>query len=512
MAHPPEAEPQSKPASKLAFLLYFGANLAPRFAMLASMLVLTRVLPVAEYGLFVLVVTTGEFLESTTTTWVRLLLMRTEAGRGSPRPRALRRARTLTVGALLISAVAVVPIGLALEWGRAAAFAFATIAYVASFSLLRFLLTLFLIGERHAAYNRTEALRALSIFAATVIGPLIDHQSFLPTSLTMSAGAASVAVWGLARAPSARIGSKVRRLRLKPALSFGAPIILLFGVTFALRSASQYALEAVIGLGAVAIYSAAASLARQPIELVTGALNNFTYPLLLRRQATGGYSGVAEAQTGVLLTVTALGAGIVALTSVLSAPIASLFLPEVYRSAAAEIMPWVSFGTFCFALKQFVFENCFHVTKRNWIQLASTVLPALIGVAVTIWFVAAFGLRGAAPGFAVVSVLSLLSSAFASRWVLAFPVPLLRIGAVAVSAAIASGVTWAAGPLLSRGGLLVLLISSTVLFTAVYATALACAGFSIKRLLAAPWDPLRPGREERAPDAADLTPHEARPL
>src|SRR5439155_874297 len=82
---------QAKPADRLAFLLYFGATLAPRLATLASMLVLTRVLPVAEYGLFVLVVVTGEILESTTTTWIRLLLLRTEAGRGAARPRALRR-------------------------------------------------------------------------------------------------------------------------------------------------------------------------------------------------------------------------------------------------------------------------------------------------------------------------------------------------------------------------------------------------------------------------------------
>ena len=64
MSRSPGAESQGKPASKLAFLRYFGANLAPRFAMLASpVLVLTRVLPSPSRGLFVLVVTTGEFLD-----------------------------------------------------------------------------------------------------------------------------------------------------------------------------------------------------------------------------------------------------------------------------------------------------------------------------------------------------------------------------------------------------------------------------------------------------------------
>lgn len=502
---PAEAKPRGGggPGSKLAFLLYFGANLAPRFAMLASMLVLTRLLPLAEYGLLALVVTTGECLESITATWIRLLLMRTEAGHGAARRGALHRARRLTLGAVLVSAAIAVPVGILLEGDRAAAFAGATIAYVVSFALLRFLLTLLQIGERHAAYHRIELLRTASIVAATILGPLIDSGSFLPTSLAMSGGAALIAVWGLLQLP-APAGRKTRRLRLGPALAFGAPIVLSFTVTLALRSAGQYALEAVLGLAAVGIYAAASGLARQPVELVTGALNTYTYPLLLRRQASAGPLGVAEAQTGILLTVTALGAGLVALTFAVAEPVVALILPEAYRAASAQIMPWVALGTFGFAVKQFVFDNCFHVTKRNWLQLASSAVPAALGIAVTIGFVAAYGLAGAGPAYAVISGLSLAVSAVASRRVLAFPVPLPRIAGIAVSAALAGGVAWAAGPVLSAGGTLGVLVGSASIFAGLYLAALACVGFSITRLIAVPWDPLRPRRAGSA-SAPDLT-------
>jgi hypothetical protein len=262
-------------------------------------------------------------------------------------------------------------------------------------------------------------------------------------------------------------------------------------VVFALRSASQYALEAVLGLAAVGMFSAAASLAQQPMELVTGALNAYTYPLLLRRYATAGAAGVAEAQTGILLTVTALGAGIVGLIVVACEPAAALVLPPAYRAAAVAVMPWVSVGSFCFALKQFVFDNCFHVAKRNWLQLGSSAASAAIGVAVTIGCVAVFGLPGAAPGFAAASALALLSSAVASRWAISFPIPRFRIAAVVVAAAAAGGSAWAAGPILSGAGPFALLTGTTLAFAAVYVVALTCAGFSLKRLLSTPWAPLR---------------------
>ena len=43
--------------------LYFLANIASRASMLVVLIVLTRLLPTAEYGLFALVVTVGEILE-----------------------------------------------------------------------------------------------------------------------------------------------------------------------------------------------------------------------------------------------------------------------------------------------------------------------------------------------------------------------------------------------------------------------------------------------------------------
>ena len=92
--------------------LYFLANIASRAAMLIVLIVLTRLLPTTEYGLFALVVTVGEILEMGSSNWVRVYLLRTEAGAGKMRPRQLGRALVLSASgtaAALVASMVVAP-------------------------------------------------------------------------------------------------------------------------------------------------------------------------------------------------------------------------------------------------------------------------------------------------------------------------------------------------------------------------------------------------------------------
>src|SRR5215471_8503167 len=90
--------------------LYFLANVASRASMLIVLIVLTRLLPTAEYGLFALVVTVGEILEMGSSNWVRVHLLRTEAGAGKMRPRQLGRALVLGgTSAALVASILVAP-------------------------------------------------------------------------------------------------------------------------------------------------------------------------------------------------------------------------------------------------------------------------------------------------------------------------------------------------------------------------------------------------------------------
>src|SRR5689334_19590902 len=98
--------PSHSESARGVFPFYFAANMATRAAMLIVLIVLTRLLSRTEYGLFALVVTTGEILEMASSNWIRIYLLRTESGAKTLRPRRLGRALVLSAGGALVALAA----------------------------------------------------------------------------------------------------------------------------------------------------------------------------------------------------------------------------------------------------------------------------------------------------------------------------------------------------------------------------------------------------------------------
>ena len=122
---------------RTAYLLYLAANIGPRLATLILLVVLTRILPADEYGLFALVVTAGEILDMASTGWIRIYMLRTEGGATVLRPRRLGRALGLNLGATsfaLVVAAFIVPL---ISREHEGDLLIAALAYVVAFALLR---------------------------------------------------------------------------------------------------------------------------------------------------------------------------------------------------------------------------------------------------------------------------------------------------------------------------------------------------------------------------------------
>jgi hypothetical protein len=112
--------------------LYFLANVASRASMLVVLIVLTRLLPTTEYGLFALVVTVGEILEMGSSNWVRVYLLRTEAGAPGMRPRQLGRALVLSAGGTATALIASVLVAPFISADHTAEMTLAVATYVAA--------------------------------------------------------------------------------------------------------------------------------------------------------------------------------------------------------------------------------------------------------------------------------------------------------------------------------------------------------------------------------------------
>ena len=81
------------------------------------------------------------------------------------------------------------------------------------------------------------------------------------------------------------------------------PFLLANCLAYAIGWSDRFVLNYFLGPAAVGVYVAAYSIARQPVELFVGALNSFTFPLLVRAYATDGSRKAGPIQSGLLVTI-----------------------------------------------------------------------------------------------------------------------------------------------------------------------------------------------------------------
>jgi len=474
---------------RATYPLYIAANIAPRVAMFVLLMVFTRVLPVHEFGLFALVITMGEILDMTASNWVRVYILRAEAGAKTLSAPRLGRALSLSWGSMLFSlVVAAIAVPMVSD-ERAGDLVLGTSVYIVAFSIVRLTLTFAQLTQRHVVYAVIEGARALGIVAATIIVPLAHINSFLPACLVLSlltGGICSASLlYTLRDLPTPRIASS----GYLAAFEFGLPFMLASLLSYTLGWFDRFILNYFTGPASVAVYVAAYAIARQPVELLVGPLNNYIFPILARAHNDGRRGDAAAMQVGAFTSIMAVGAATVCGLTLLAQPLATLFFPAGYHSSVATLIPLVAIGTLFLTLKQFVFDNSFHITRRTWLLLASGLPSAIVSIALGIVLIRLYGDVGAAVTYVVATFLALFISAVASLRVLEFDIPWRRVAGILIATAAASAVTWTLRPLVVPFGAFAEIAVGGIAFSAVYAAVLMLSGISIRHLVELPWVP-----------------------
>jgi O-antigen/teichoic acid export membrane protein len=467
--------------------LYFCANLAPRLATFALMLVLTRLLPMGEYGLFVLVVTTGEILDMAVGNWVRIFVLRSESRDRRASSRRLGRTLVLTVGCCFLSCAG----AFVLAWfepGLSGRFTVAVVAYVVAFATLRLGLTLLQTMQRHRAYAMTEIARAALSLIFGVGATFAIQADFVVTSLGVSLATLIPGVLACALAFRSLPRPVLSSYGYNAAFSFGVPIITIALVGQISGWLDRFIINHSLGPAVVGLYAAAFALARQPVQLFSGALNPYVFPNLVRAYMSGGRRAAAPVQVGNLLALIILCGAVTAGIILLRQPFVDLVLPEDYRAEAVRVIPWIALATLCTSLRTFCFDNIFHITQRNWRQFAYLAPCAAISAIAGFLLIPQGGPVVAAMIAAGASGLALIGSAWLSYRLLPLVVPYRAIEGLILSIALASAAAWSAMSLLQGYPSVLILIGAATSFCAVYAVILRLCGFDLLRLLDRPWE------------------------
>ena len=469
------------------YILYFGANLAPRLSMFALLLVLTRLLPVSDYGLFVLVVVTGEILDMSMGGWVRLFVLSSENGARRQSAGRFGRTLVLTSGACAVALIGALVLAM-IQPDMSGHFTIAVMAYVAAFALLRLGLTLLQTQENHAIYAVVEIVRAVLSLALAVGAGWCFGSTFLSASLGVSIGtlvagmiACTVAFRRLPR-PSVRLRGYAS------AFTFGLPIITVTLLGHTMGWFDRFILNYALGPASVGLYAAAFSLARQPVELFSCSLNPYTYPMLVRSYATEGRQAAGIVQAGNLLAMVLLCGAVTVGIALLAKPFAELTLPEAYQYEAVRVMPWIAFATLCSNLKNFIFDNAFYIARKNWDQFICVIPPAIVSVAFGLLLIPEGGPRAAALVAVMTAVVALSCSILLSIRHLPFSLPGRSVVGLVVSTSVAALALVAVRTLLADYPPLLILLGGSLAFVLAYAGMLSAFGFSLIRMLDRPWE------------------------
>lgn len=390
-------------------MLSAPAIMAPRAAAFILVLLLTRRLGPAEFGLYALVSLIGEMLDMGATNWIRFALLRSDVTTPAAWRDGLAKSARLAVGFLIVAALVGVGISFAMAPQRTAAFATAVAAYMFSNSALRLGLTSLQLQHRRIEYALLECIRACGLLCSGWIASAF-YPNFLAVCLANAAVtgicAAAVMFRSVQRMPPGGVAGASYMSRIR----YGMPIVALTFVSYLVASSDRVFLKLFGGAASVGIYAAAYSIARTPSDILGNSVNQGGFPELMRRHDEKGVEAAAQMVRNAFELLTLLQFTVLGFVAGLSAAIAHTVLPAAFRDAAVYLLPIISAGATCISLKVYVFDNIFHATKKNWLQFMTYAPVGLLTVAASCLLIPRYGAIGAGFAFLTGSFGGLVSS------------------------------------------------------------------------------------------------------
>ena len=419
-------------------LIYSPAILLTRLSGLLLVVVATRLIDQTEYGLLTLVVTVGELSDTALGNWLRIALLRL-GGKGEISAGSLKLVARVLVASIAAGLLIATAASLVVAPERWMAFALAVCTYLVAAAISRFALTVLQMQQRHSTYSLLELLRAVLQLALPISALLVFPNSFLMASLGSSLAVAIAGVISCALA-FGRVVPGPPRFTRREFLALGMPLLLMALVGFGLNSAERVFLKIFYDAGAVAVFAAAYALARQPIDLVSNAINTAAFPEVVSRFDEGGPVAAGEFLSQMLALILRLCLPIAAMLVALSDDIVGLVLPQGYHSGATLLFPLIALTVLANNITSFVYGGVIHAHKKPSLLVVVNMVGSIGTIALSLLLIPPFAAIGAAMALAGGSLMSLATCVLTSRRLMRVPLPWRDI-ATSVLIAAASGLT-----------------------------------------------------------------------
>ncbi|WP_439574519.1 lipopolysaccharide biosynthesis protein [Phreatobacter sp.] len=398
-----------------------------------SVILFTRMLTPAQYGVYVVAFGVAGVFSSLLFTWVRLSVLRFESeGRGAD-------VRLTALFAYLIS-VATTPVVLGITvWvvGMPVDRALAALALALALGLFDLGQEILKARLATGAYLRATILRAVVAIGLSLMLIQAGWGGFgliggVVGAYLIAALASLRPVWQGPRKPFDReVFDQMARFGLPMALS---------GLVFALHSALDRLLVAwLLGDAAAGIYGVAADLVRQIILFPAMAVGSALAPLAIRALSEGGRAAADDhlTRSGELMLAVILPA-VVGL-AIIAPHLAELILGEAFRATAAALIPILAYAWLFQVISQQYVQVSFHLAKKPRLLVLHGLAALVVNVACMLVLVPRFGLKGAALSLVIAEAAGVVAGFFLSRFAHPLPVnpwPILKVVAAVAAMAV----------------------------------------------------------------------------
>jgi O-antigen/teichoic acid export membrane protein len=412
---------------------YLPANIVQGVVGFLTIVLFTRLLEPAEFGLYALAFSVVTLAHVAVFSWLEAAMARFWAAE-APGDGLKGHFASLYRVAFVLSAGFLLLTGLALWlWPGDPLFRVALAAGLAGVPA-RCLVKLG--QERYRAAG--EVGKAAALDMATTAGGLVVGVGF---ALAGAGGAAPLL--GLGIAPILALpfvlpgelrearGGRVEPERVRGYALYGYPIAASLALTVVLASTDRFLLAAFMDEAAVGAYHAGYSIANRTLDVLFLWLGSAGQPALVMALERGGAERLKAAAREQLSTFLLIGLPAAAGVALVARPLAEVLIGEELRVAAASITPWIALSALLFGLTAYYFGQAFTLGRRTKRLLAAMAIPAVANVVLNLILVPRFGLLGAAWATAASFGLGLAATLVMGRRVLALPVAwdsLLRCG------------------------------------------------------------------------------------
>lgn len=423
-----------------SILAYLPVNLANVLTAFGTIVILTRLLEPAEFGIYAIAMITMQFVHMALFTWMEAAMARFQARAERENDVASHLVTLYRLG-IITGALGFVAIMLALALSPISH----DLVFVLTFALgSTCLQVLFNLGmEAHKAAHRIKRY-SLAYSTQTLISFSLGILFILVTPLRASAPFIGV-ICGLIIVGGIDLlfmwrtmkGGRFQREKAKTYFIYGAPLCLGLLMSYALNSADVYIISAIMGTASAGEYNAGYNLANRSLEILFVWVSMAVTPVAItamEQQGTAGSRDVLKSYGATLLWIAVPAATGIALVS----KDAGFILGEGVRDGAISVMPWIAIAGLINGFMTYYVHRAFMLSGQTQKYVWALVLPVILNIALNLVLIPTHGLMGAVWATISSYILAVVIATILARRDYPLPLPIraaLEIGVCSLAMA-----------------------------------------------------------------------------